>query len=132
MRGSRTGRLKISTAVVVLAAGLRLLVMHALSLPDHDAGTHARTEHPRMTHDSIASSDARVEASRPEMPSHLHELLGCLWIVAAGVALLFARSTRRRRDSQRDPVAFLRLVLSTTQRAPPSALRLSLVGVSRR
>lgn len=132
MRRDRSNLTKLTTTSVVLAAGFGLLVMHALSIPD--AGEEMRS-HPQQTATmpaSIASTHTRVDVARPEMRGHEHQLLGCIWLLVAGLTLVIAHVLTRLRGSRRDPVAVLRNALSTTQRAPPVSARLSLVGVSRR
>lgn len=132
MRGCRSKLTNAATLVVVLAAGGGLLVMHGLSIRDASTQMHTDSGPATTSHLSVASSGPRIQEGRLEMPGHLHELLGCLWLVAAGLALVVARSSARPFDVRRVAIAGLRSVLLTTQRAPPSAVRLSLVGVSRR
>lgn len=127
MRGSGSIATKAAVPLLVLVAGLGLLVMHVLSVREPAAAMGATAAH------SATLSDARIERDAAPMGGHLHELLGCLWVVAAGVTILFfARQVTRLRGIQRKPVAVFCCALFTAQRAPPTALRLSLVGVSRR
>jgi hypothetical protein len=127
-------------SLVVVVASLSLLVMHSLPMPESGAPmrgslqmlTEPHAAHSSSPHAMTLQDGSRVESSRPQMPAHLHELLGCLWLAAVALALLALRGSSRVRGVHLDPFAVSRNMLATGQRAPPSSVRLSLVGVSRR
>jgi hypothetical protein len=120
------------TCSIALAAAGGLLLMHGLSIVERNADKMDVT-HMKQVADSAG---VRVMPAHPDasmrMSDHLHRLLGCLWLVAAGITMAFANGLRHRVAPGRIRLIFPVLIQSSTQRAPPVAVRLSLVGISRR
>lgn len=127
VRGSGLIATKAAVPLLVLVAGLGLLTMHALSVPEHNPMMHAAVAV------AVPTSDARIGPDTAPMDGHMHQLLGCLWIIVGGITIaLLSCSATRLREMQRHANVVVHGALSSAQRAPPTALRLSLVGVSRR
>ena len=115
------------TCSIVLAAASGLLVMHGLSLgePEPVAMSVASPNH------RVAATPAQSASPMP-MREHLHALLGCLWLIATAAVAAIALTRWRNSVVRGLRVLALPLNPSSPQRAPPSAERLSLVGISRR
>lgn len=117
------------SALVLVACGA-ILAMHGFAAGP--AGLSSMTERhvPTMPVDAAGDPGASLMAEGPgSMP--LHELLECVWLVVSGLIVAFAMSATCRRpslDALREPQQRLR---TSVQRAPPVAVRLSLVGVAR-
>jgi len=116
---------------IAFIAIVGLLAMHGLALFGSGLGAVETRDHETMRHIAAPLALAAVERG-PDLSDHLHVLLGCLVIVVTGMAIIVARSWPRGRDAARAALTVVHVSPLPTQRAPPSAVRLSLVGVSRR
>jgi dienelactone hydrolase len=137
-------------AALTAVVGVGVLAMHILVVPGDTTGVHAtmgthatmgmHAAHTAagipaaathvMAHGSAAGG-ALVDAVPGALGRHAHELLGCLWLIAAAVLVVAARRlVRLGREAtfRRDPTWWDR----ATQRAPPLSTRLALVGVALR
>ena len=124
LRGRHTA---LVTCSIVLAAAGGLLLMHGLSPREPEPSAMSVAP---LTH-RVGAMPAHSASPMP-MSGHLHALLGCLWLIVTAAAAAIAAT--RWRDSVVRPLRALRspVELSSTQRAPPTAVRLSLVGIWRR
>jgi len=103
-----------------------LLAMHGLSSAEPTArganhGAHAMT--------SARGHQMPTERSH----EHVHDAVLCVWLLVAGFALLALRQGIDRMLA--DVCAAMQRIVTrgrAVMRAPPAAVRLSLVGVSRR
>jgi hypothetical protein len=125
-------RSALVTCSIALAAAGGLLLMHGLSFRELEASA---MDIPHM-HEVADSADVSMVPAHPgsstRMADHLHRLLGCLWLITAGITVVFAISSRHGVALGRIRLMLPVLMQSSTQRAPPAAVRLSLVGISRR
>ena len=117
-------------ATVLFAAG-GLLLMHGI--------TSASQGSVQTMHDTATSIGPMVDAPVHVMtrsPAHdsmeLHELLDCVWVLVGGLILAagVAWIARWQPPAQAAASAFRRM-RRRAQRAPPTAVRLSLVGTAR-
>ena len=76
--------------------------------------------------------ESRIDAVTQAMTGHNHGLMGCLWLIAAGMGLTIVAVVQRLRRQVPASWSALRSALRGRQRASPVAARLSLVGVSLR
>jgi hypothetical protein len=109
--------------------GLGLLAMHALILvgPEH-GGAHST---PRATPHAPQHSEAVHFDTATNSPDG-HALHHCIWVLAAAIVLLAALGGFRKRRRHPGGIrSALARVMAAVERAPPSAVRLSLVGISR-
>ena len=76
--------------------------------------------------------ESRIGAVTHAMTGHDHGLMGCLWLIAAGIGLTTIAVVQRLRRRPPATWSALQSALGGRQRASPIAARLSLVGVSLR
>lgn len=131
--GFRTsGDSPVVRAAVVVVACAGLLLMHGLQVLD-TASAMPGPERVAATGTVLGSVRMTLgDEDHAPMGEHPHRLLGCLWLIAAGIVLFVALFHSGRRTDRIVGLPRHFRAISTTQRAPPVATRLSLVGVSRR
>lgn len=124
-------RKALITSAVVLVGIVGLLVMHGVSFDDPRDNPPATSRFATNAHrPSLVTATSR-DPSMP-MTAHLHVLLGCLWLVAAAGSVALAMRLCRRLDLDRLRLLRVAFAPPASQRAPPTSVRLSLVGISRR
>jgi len=124
-------RKALITSAVVLVGIVGLLVMHGVSFDEPRDDPPATSRFATNPHrPSLVTATSR----NPSMPmtGHLHLLLGCLWLIAAVANVALMMRWWRRLDLDRLRLLRVALAPPASQRAPPTSIRLSLVGISRR
>lgn len=130
MRSHRSRLMTLLLIATVLAAAGGLLLMHgiaSLSAAPPDRMAHAAADHAAMPD---ARSALLMSDHGPSM--HVHELLDCVWVLVSGLVLLVAAAwvvARRRHPSA--SAGLLHRLCDQATRGPPTAVRLSLVGIAR-
>jgi len=80
---------KVAVPFLALVAGLALLAMHALSIRELALAMHTAEAH------TATASDQRIGRDAAPMGSHMHELVGCLWIVVDDLTIAPVRQWLR-------------------------------------
>ena len=129
MRSFRSRSSRVALVALVLAIGAGLFAMHMLSIAP-SSSPHAA--HSAMAVDDTMPGRAATKADADAPLTHGHGLLTCVWILIGGLVLAIAAGWSIRIHRGREtPRQLLRYAISSAQRAPPSSVRLSLVGTAR-
>jgi hypothetical protein len=115
--------------VLLLATGL--LVMHGLDASESNSVMAARMRSRTATVADV-SHLGQTDLDAFALSSHLHELIGCLCVIVSGLVLALTMRHWFRGRSTTTIVPQNPVPVEPSERAPPTTVRLSLVGVSRR
>ena len=129
MSRRRSQSATVALFAVTLAVGGGLFAMHVIttvSSPSTDSA-HVGAD--------IADAKPNVAPAMPEGAGgagHLDALLECVWVAIGSVVLIVATAWAVQRTCQDHRLCnVVRRIACSVQRAPPSSVRLSLVGIAR-